>query len=127
MRVIVAGSRSITDREFVWGVLSQQCDISVILSGEAPGPDRFGKEWARAHKLPVKVFLAEWKRCGKAAGILRNLQMAKEGDRLLAFWDGQSRGTAHMIQCMRRAGKPVVIVTNKGVSHANEARLPGCS
>jgi len=28
----------------------------------------------------------------------------------VAFWDGVSNGTAHMIQCMRTLGKPVVVV-----------------
>ena len=44
------------------------------------------------------------------AGKIRNRQMAQAGDILVAFWDGVSNGTAHMIQCMRTLGKPVVVV-----------------
>jgi len=29
---------------------------------------------------------------------------------LIAFWDGRSAGTAHMVQCMRQLGKPVVVI-----------------
>ena len=47
---------------------------------------------------------------GKAAGISRNHQMAQAGHLLVAFWDGQSPGTAHMVQCMRQLGKPVVVI-----------------
>jgi hypothetical protein len=36
--------------------------------------------------------------------------MAQAGDVLVAFWDGQSPGTAHMIQCMHALGKPVIVV-----------------
>ena len=39
-----------------------------------------------------------------------NYQMAQAGDVLIAFWDGQSPGTAHMVQCMRQLGKPVVVI-----------------
>jgi hypothetical protein len=28
--------------------------------------------------------------------------MAQAGDLLIAFWDGRSAGTAHMVQCMRQ-------------------------
>jgi hypothetical protein len=36
--------------------------------------------------------------------------MAKTGDLLVAFWDGQSPGTAHMVYCMEKLGKPVVVI-----------------
>jgi hypothetical protein len=36
--------------------------------------------------------------------------MAQAGDMLIAFWDGRSAGTAHMVQCMQQLGKPVVVI-----------------
>jgi len=36
--------------------------------------------------------------------------MAQAGDMLLAFWDGQSPGTRHLITCMQQLGKPVVVI-----------------
>ena len=36
--------------------------------------------------------------------------MAQEGDVLVAFWDGQSPGTRHMIACMEQLSKPVVVI-----------------
>ena len=56
------------------------------------------------------LFHAEWERFGKAAGARRNHQMAQAGDVLVVFGDGQSPGTAHLIQCMQALGKPVVLV-----------------
>jgi formate-dependent nitrite reductase cytochrome c552 subunit len=44
----------------------------------------------------------------------RNHQMAEAGDVLVACWDGQSPGTAHMIQCMEQLGKPVIVVRFAG-------------
>ena len=55
-------------------------------------------------------FRADWECFGKSAGMRRNHQMAQAGDVLVAFWDGQSPGTAHMVQCMRQLGKPVVVI-----------------
>jgi hypothetical protein len=42
--------------------------------------------------------------------VRRNFQMAQAGDMLLAFWDGRSASTRHMISCMQQLGKPVVVV-----------------
>lgn len=36
---------------------------------------------------------ADWERLGKAAGPIRNEEMAEIADALIAFWDGQSRVT----------------------------------
>ena len=62
------------------------------------------------HLVRSRCFAADWERFGKVAGVRRNHQMAQAGDMLLAFWDGQSAGTAHMVQCMRQLGKPVVVI-----------------
>ena len=56
------------------------------------------------------MFRADWERFGKSAGVRRNHQMAQAGDMLLAFWDGRSAGTQHMISCMQQLGKPVVVI-----------------
>jgi len=61
------------------------------------------------YENPVHKFYAAWNTHGKAAGFLRNADMARVADRLIAFWDGSSRGTAHMIQTMEKMGKPVRI------------------
>jgi hypothetical protein len=49
-------------------------------------------------KLKHMLFKADWDKHGKAAGPIRNQQMAQEADGLIAFWDGKSRGTKDMIQ-----------------------------
>ena len=50
--------------------------------------------------FPCKVFPAQWERYGKRAGPIRNAAMAKYADYGVALWDGESRGTAHMIRLM---------------------------
>jgi hypothetical protein len=99
MRVIVAGSRTIDDYQIVAEAIEQSgLDITEVVSGKSPrGVDRLGERWTRANGKRVKRFPAQWDRLGKRAGFVRNSQMADYAEALIAIWDGQSRGTKHMI------------------------------
>ena len=81
-----------------------------IVSGMARGADRMAFQFAKENNVQVYEFPADWGTHGKAAGHIRNAEMAKFADGLLAFWDGKSRGTANMIQTMERMGKPVRVI-----------------
>lgn len=108
MKVIIAGSRTIDDYEFVrQAVRDSEFDVTEVVSGGAPGVDRMGERWAQENDKPIRMFLARWKVLGRRAGIERNKEMAKYADALVAIWDGESRGTNHMIETMKAAGKPV--------------------
>ena len=84
--------------------------LTAVVSGGATGADTFGETWAMMYDKPVKVFKAEWERLGKKAGIMRNAEMSIYGDGLIAFWDGKSTGTAHMIRMMVNAEKWTYVV-----------------
>lgn len=81
-----------------------------IVSGMARGADRMGWEFAQKARVQCYAFPADWDTHGKAAGPIRNRAMAEFADGLLAFWDGQSRGTKNMIETMQRMGKPVRVI-----------------
>lgn len=108
MKVIIAGSRSIKDYKFV-----QECiensgfKITEVVSGGADGVDTIGEDYSVwiLDKRP-KRFLANWKEFGRSAGYKRNLEMARYADALIAIWDGESRGTAHMMSIMAKERKP---------------------
>ena len=113
MKLIIAGSRTFTDYQLLCRTLTPELRrITQVLTGGARGADRLGYRWAVKHGLGKqhRLFKADWERFGKSAGVRRNHQMAQAGDILIAFWDGQSPGTAHMVQCMRQLGKPVVVI-----------------
>lgn len=60
-----------------------------------------------------KEFPADWKAHGKAAGPIRNKQMAEYADALLLIWDGESKGSASMKNEMLKLNKPVYEVIIK--------------
>lgn len=103
MRVIIAGSRNIEDYARLEKVVKESgYDITTVISGTAFGVDRMGERWAHEHKIPIERFPADWKKYGKQAGYLRNVQMAEVADALIALWDGESKGTRHMIDIATR-------------------------
>ena len=80
--------------------------ITEVISGGAKGADKMGEEWAKQHNIPIKKFPADWKKYGKAAGPIRNTQMAKYGEALIAIWDGKSVGTEDILKKVKKLGKP---------------------
>lgn len=82
----------------------------IIVSGHAHGADTMGERFAKEQGLTVEFHPAKWRALGKAAGMIRNVEMARASDALIAFWDGRSRGTAHMISFARRRGLEVSVV-----------------
>ncbi len=107
MKVIIAGSRDgFVARNVFEAIEESKFKITEVISGGARGVDRDGEYWARLNNIPIKQFIPDWERSGKAAGLLRNLDMAEYADALVAVWDGKSKGTKHMIEAMQKMNKP---------------------
>jgi hypothetical protein len=105
MRVIIAGSRSMTDSQQVATAIAQSgFVIREVISGGARGVHSLGEAWARTNHIPVRRFPARWERYGKSAGFRRNEALAHVADALIAVWDGSSPGTCHMIATARQRG-----------------------
>ena len=112
MRVIIAGSRDITEYTDVYEAILEsrwKDDITEVISGGARGVDKLGERFAREHNLPVTHFLANWNKHGKAAGYIRNQEMAMNADALIAVWDMKSKGTANMIEVAQAMDIPTFI------------------
>lgn len=108
MKTIIAGSRQISDYAMVEDAISQCAwRPTVVISGAARGVDTLGERWAEDNGVPVERFPADWGKHGKSAGYKRNLEMVDHAEALIAIWDGESRGTKHMIDIARRAGLKV--------------------
>ena len=83
-------------------------EVSAVIHGGASGADQGAGDWGRSEHVPVRIFPAEWKAYGKAAGPIRNQRMLTEGnpDVVVALPGG--KGTENMIRQAEAAGVPVV-------------------
>lgn len=112
MKVIIAGSRDLTNMANIkQAVKESNFDITEVVSGHARGVDRLGEQWAKTSNISVKLFPADWGKFGKAAGFVRNKEMAEYADALIAIWDGVSRGTENMIFNARGFELKVYVLT----------------
>jgi hypothetical protein len=111
MKTIIAGSRGFDDL-FVMMMEMAKLDWrpTEVVSGTAPGADRTGECWANMFDIPLKRMPAQWDKFGRVAGKMRNVEMAEYAEALVAFWDGISPGTWHMIDTAKRLGLKVVII-----------------
>ena len=75
MKVIIAGSRTITETAVLDEALHRAgFAITEVVCGGARGVDTLGAAWATQCHIPVRLFLADWQRYGRRAGTLRNQQ-----------------------------------------------------
>lgn len=108
-RVVVAGSRNFGDYERLSAELDKFLvgkKNVVIVSGTARGADRMGEQYAAEHGYKIDQFPAEWGKYHQGAGPIRNLQMVKTADAVVAFWDNESSGTRNIIDCARQEHIP---------------------
>ena len=121
-KIIVAGSRNFSNYnllklelnkfidEYKNTLNSSDDDKIGIISGHARGADKLGEQYARAHNHFCYIMPANWDKYGKRAGYIRNSKMAEKGNALIAFWDGQSKGTYNMIELAKKAGLKTKII-----------------
>ena len=79
------------------------------MSGGAKGADALGERYAEIHNIPTKIYYADWKKFGRRAGPIRNVDIINRCDVCVAFWDGQSHGTKHDIDLCREQHKLCII------------------
>lgn len=100
-KVIIAGSRNFhlynLLKETMDYYLSNIEDEITVVCGKARGADILGEKYAIERGYNITYYPANWDKYGKRAGMLRNEEMAKNADALVAFWDGESKGTKNMI------------------------------
>ena len=111
MKVAVVGSRSASVNESTIGMYLSDADE--IVSGGAVGIDSCAAEYAKKNGLKLTVFLPQYERYGRAAPILRNKMIVNYADKIVAFWDGKSKGTLSVIKYAEKTGKLCEIILCK--------------
>lgn len=105
MRLIIAGSRSITEKSTVKEAFENSQfrwdNIDILVNGDADGVDSIAKELVENKEVDIELYPAddflEQAPSPKVAPVMRNTAMAENADALLAIWDGESTGTEDMI------------------------------
>jgi hypothetical protein len=111
-KIAIVGSRDYPKLEKVRDMvefLASYGPNRTIVSGGAKGVDLEAEEQARFYELEVIVHKADWEHHGRAAGFLRNQQIVDDADRVIAFWDGESKGTKDTIDKTLKAKKDLEV------------------
>ncbi|MBQ1213281.1 MAG: hypothetical protein IIX69_07700 [Clostridia bacterium] len=109
MRIAIIGSRSIADAD----ICTYVSDCDEIVSGGAVGVDLCAADYARKNGQKLTLFLPEYERYGRAAPIVRNKKIVDYADKIVAFWDGSSKGTLSVIKYAEKRGKPCEVILCK--------------
>jgi YspA, cpYpsA-related SLOG family len=116
MKVVIAGSRTISNNAFVYKAIENSgFKIDEVVCGCAIGVDRIGQQWAILNDVPVKEFPADWNTYGNAAGVIRNVKMADYADAAIIIINGKSLvegktpGSLNMIKEIKKFNKPYFI------------------
>lgn len=105
-KVAVVGSRSGVDPFLVRDFIASLSPGTIVVSGGAKGVDELARVYAERYNLICIEVHPAWG-TGKGAGFARNSIIVELADEVVAFWDGQSRGTMDTVTKARQAGKPV--------------------
>lgn len=119
MEVAVVGGRTFDYYELLKTALDSY-KITHIISGGAAGADILATVYSREHnkcfedddpsRIELVVYLPEWIVYGKRAGAVRNQLIVNDAEMMVAFWDGEPKGTKISIDMAKRKGIPVEIV-----------------
>jgi len=112
MRVAIIGSRKIEYSEKIIKLLLNNipCGCSEIVSGGAVGIDRLAAKTAQLLDIHTVEIRPDYQSFGKAAPLVRNRDIARYADCVMALWDYKSCGTRSVILDCLESGKPVRII-----------------
>ena len=100
MRVAIIGSRGMRVNKLEEYL---PAGVTEIVSGGARGVDRCARAYALNNNIKLTEFLPKYKEYGRAAPLIRNIEIIENSDIVLAFWDKISHGTKFTIDhCIKR-------------------------
>ena len=114
MKIAIIGTRSPTISYNDWlMLLLSHIDVSTmseVISGGAKGIDSYAKRFAQAFKRPLTEYLPEYSKFGRTAALMRNVDIVKSADLVVAFPSKNSRGTYHAIREAKKRDIPVIVI-----------------
>ena len=108
MKLLIAGSRNITDFDIAPYI---PIDTDLIISGGAGGIDALAEKYADKMKISKLILRPRYDLYRRAAPLKRNSEMVDLCDNALIFWDGVSKGAKYTIDYANKTGKPITVIT----------------
>lgn len=121
-KILITGSRNITsiDQNKINLVLTNNIRTSkvfnlndILIHGGAIGVDSTASMWAKSNNVK-EIIIRPINPNNKSYYLHRNVEMITMCDKVIAFWDGESRGTKFTIDYAKARGKEVNIVMLNG-------------
>jgi len=109
MKFAIIGSRSFEDYELMKSILIKY-SIGEIVSGGAEGADTLAERFADEYNIKKTIFQPDYIKYGKKAPLVRNRQIVDYADKVVAFWDGESKGTKYTINYAKKKGKQINVI-----------------
>ena len=110
--VAIVGSRDFNNYELFKSRINKiikDKNIEQLISGGANGADKLAEKYALENNYQIKIIKPDWKK-GRWAGLERNTIIIEQSDIVIAFWNGISRGTFHVINKTEQLNKRLYIV-----------------
>lgn len=105
MKTIITGNKNIINYQTLLnGIRFSKMDITEIVSGHQKGIESLAEVYAKETDTPLKIFLADWKKQGQMAGLIKNLQMVEYAEALIVIWDGNSESTKILLDEAKSRG-----------------------
>jgi hypothetical protein len=121
----IVGSRNFSNYEYLRETILSLYNIKLIdtiVSGGASGADKLSERFSTEFGIPMKVYLPDWQKYGKSAGMIRNSDIISNSDEVIAFWDGNSKGAANSINKAIAANKIVRIIKIENIINKDEKK-----
>jgi len=124
MKLAIVGSRTLRQKE-VLQVIGQvitkaKNKIDTVITGGANGVDSIAEYYAKNHNIGVEVYYPVYSRHGKRAPLIRNNEIIKNSNAMLAIWDGESKGTKYTTDKAKKAGMAVMVVRLDPIKKYND-------
>jgi len=110
MKLAITGNKEFNNYTLFCSTLDRISDISELISGGAVGTDSKAKRYAEERNIDFLEFPPDYKLYGNEAKFERNRSIVENCDSILAFWDGNCKGTGYTIEYGRKLKKPVRVI-----------------
>jgi predicted Rossmann fold nucleotide-binding protein DprA/Smf involved in DNA uptake len=109
-KILITGTRKTNNVSFVFEKLNQEVDKTkdIIIHGGAEGIDSIAESWCKQNNVN-SIIIRPIYPSQKIYYLHRNAEMIGMADKVIAFWDGESKGTKFTYQYAQKRGKELKI------------------